>query len=102
LLCIIPTAVIGQSPALVGLVLFTIANFAYQSALIYYDATLRTVSHPDSRGTLSGIGVAVGYCGTIFIGILIFLLDLPIESVFFVDAALYGPFSTPPLVLRRA
>jgi UMF1 family MFS transporter len=101
LLCIIPTAVIGQSPALVGLVLFTIANFAYQSALIYYDATLRTVSHPDTRGTLSGIGVAVGYCGTIFIGILIFLLDLPIPSVFFAAAALYGLFAIPLFVVVR-
>ena len=71
---------IGLSPALVGLVLFTIANFAYQSALIYYDSTLRTVSRPETRGTLSGIGVAIGYCGTIFIGLLIFLLDLPIDE----------------------
>jgi UMF1 family MFS transporter len=103
LLCIIPTAVIGQSPALVGLVLFTIANFAYQSALIYYDSTLRTVSLPETRGTLSGIGVAIGYCGTIFIGILIFLLDLPIASVFFVAAALYGLFAIPLfLVVREA
>ena len=101
LLCIVPTAVIGQSPALVGLVLFTIANFAYQSALIYYDSTLRTVSLPETRGTLSGIGVAIGYCGTIFIGILIFLLDLPIESVFFVAAALYGLFAVPLFVVVR-
>jgi MFS transporter, UMF1 family len=103
LLCIIPTAVIGQSPALVGLILFTIANFAYQSALIYYDATLRTVSYPETRGTLSGFGVAIGYGGTIFIGLLIFLLDLPIESVFFVAAALYGLFAIPLfLVVREA
>jgi UMF1 family MFS transporter len=94
-LCIVPTAVIGLSPAFAGLALFTIANFAYQSALIYYDATLRTVSFPATRGHLSGIGVAVGYCGTIFIGILIFILDLPIESVFFVAAALYGVFAIP-------
>jgi MFS transporter, UMF1 family len=103
LLCIVPTAVIGQSPALVGLVLFTIANFAYQSALIYYDSTLRTVSYPETRGTLSGIGVAIGYGGTIFIGLLIFLLDLPIESVFFAAAALYGLFAIPLfLVVREA
>jgi UMF1 family MFS transporter len=101
LLCIIPTAVIGQSPALVGLVLFIIANFAYQSALIYYDATLKTVSYPETRGKLSGIGVAVGYCGTIFIGILIFLLDLPITAVFFVAAALYGLFAIPLFLVVR-
>ncbi|MFL5724708.1 MAG: MFS transporter [Chloroflexota bacterium] len=102
-LCIVPTAVIGQSPALVGLILFTVANFAYQSALIYYDSTLRNVSYPETRGTLSGIGVAIGYCGTIFIGLLIFVLDLPIESVFFVAAALYGLFAIPLfLVVREA
>jgi UMF1 family MFS transporter len=101
LLCIIPTAVIGQSPALVGLMLFIIANFAYQSALIYYDATLKTVSYPATRGKLSGIGVAVGYCGTIFIGILIFLLDLPITAVFFFAAALYGLFAIPLFLVVR-
>ena len=101
LLCIIPTAVIGNSPALLGLVLFTVANFAYQSALIYYDATLKTVSHPATRGKLSGIGVAIGYCGTIFIGVLIFLLDLPVASVFFVAAALFGLFAIPLFLVVR-
>src|SRR5262245_3210044 len=95
LLCVIPTALIGGSAPAVGLVLFTVANFAYQSALIYYDATLKTVSYHDTRGKLSGIGVAIGYCGTIFIGVTIFLLGLPIESVFFVAAALYGLFAIP-------
>ena len=95
LLCIVPTALIGGSPPIVGLVLFAVANFAYQAALIYYDATLKTVSHPETRGKLSGIGVAIGYCGTIFIGILIFLLDLPVPSIFLVAAALFGLFAIP-------
>ena len=30
----------AASPAIVGLILFVVANFAYQAALIYYDATL--------------------------------------------------------------
>ena len=103
LLCIVPTALIGFSPAFVGLLLFVVANFAYQAALIYYDATLRTVSFPETRGKLSGIGVAIGYCGTIFIGLLIFLLDLPVPSIFFVAAALYGLFAIPLfLVVREA
>ena len=80
LLCIVPTAFIGRSPPIVGLVLFIVANFAYQAALIYYDATLQTVSYPATRGKLSGIGVAIGYCGTIFVGLLIFLLDLPVAE----------------------
>src|SRR4051794_10466864 len=40
-LCIVPTAFIGPSPAVVGIVLFSIANFGYQAALIYYDASLK-------------------------------------------------------------
>jgi UMF1 family MFS transporter len=101
LLCIIPTALIGLSPPFVGLLLFVVANFAYQAALIYYDATLRTVSYPETRGKLSGIGVAIGYCGTIFIGLLIFVLDLPVPSVFFVAAALYGLFAIPLFLVVR-
>jgi MFS transporter, UMF1 family len=101
LLCIVPTAIIGASPPVVGLLLFIVANFAYQSALIYYDATLRTVSYPQTRGKLSGIGVAIGYGGTIFVGLLIFLLDLPVASVFLVAAALYGLFAIPLFLVVR-
>jgi MFS transporter, UMF1 family len=101
LLCIVPTAFIGGSPPFVGLLLFVLANFAYQAALIYYDATLRTVSFPGTRGKLSGIGVAIGYCGTIFVGLLIFLLDLPVPSVFLVAAALYGLFAIPLFIVVR-
>jgi MFS transporter, UMF1 family len=101
LLCIVPTALIGGTPPIVGLLLFVVANFSYQAALIYYDATLRTVSYPATRGKLSGIGVAIGYCGTIFIGLLIFLLDLPVPSVFLVAAILYGLFSIPLFLVVR-
>ena len=45
-LMIVPSSLIGPSPAVVGAILFTIANFAYQAALIYYDATLTEVSTP--------------------------------------------------------
>lgn len=101
LLCIVPTALIGPSAPLVGLALFAVANFAYQAALIYYDATLKTVSYPETRGKLSGIGVAIGYGGTIFIGLLIFLLDLPIDGVFFVAALLYLLFAIPLFLVVR-
>ena len=40
LLCIVPTAFIGWSAPVIGVVRFVIANFGYQAALIYYDATL--------------------------------------------------------------
>ena len=34
-----------------------VANFAYMSALIYYDASIKLVSTPATRGRTSGIGV---------------------------------------------
>ena len=50
LLCVGPTSLIALGGPLGGLILFTIANFAYMSALIYYDASLKLVSTPgDAR-----------------------------------------------------
>jgi MFS transporter, UMF1 family len=100
-LCIVPTAFIGPSPAIVGLLLFIVANFAYQAALIYYDATLKTVSLPQTRGRLSGIGVAVGYCGTIVVGLFLVILNVATENRFLVAAVLYGLFSIPIFLFVR-
>jgi UMF1 family MFS transporter len=100
-LCIVPTAFIGPSPLGLGVLLFVIANFAYQAALIYYDATLKTVGYPETRGRLSGIGVAVGYLGTIVIGLMIFLLDIPVEAVFVLVSALYAIFAVPIFLAVR-
>jgi MFS transporter, UMF1 family len=100
-LCIVPTAFIGPSPATVGVVLFVIANFAYQSALIYYDSLLKTVSRPEARGRLSGIGVAVGYCGTIFAGLVMVILGVPVDARFLVAAVLFGVFAIPIFLVVR-
>jgi MFS transporter, UMF1 family len=100
-LCVIPTALIGVSPPVLGLVLFTVANFAYQAALIYYDATLKVVSRPETRGRLSGIGVAVGYCGTIFAGLLLIVFKVPVEGRFVVAAILFAVFAIPIFVVVR-
>ena len=100
-LCIVPTAVIGSSSPLVGVALFVVANFAYQAALIYYDATLKTVSRPDGRGRLSGVGTAVGYMGTVVVGLLIFFLDVPVEARFALAAVLYGLFAIPIFAIVR-
>jgi MFS transporter, UMF1 family len=87
---------VGSGPAFLGLFLFTIANFAYQAALIYYDATLPVVSKPTSRGRVSGIGVAVGYLGTIVIALLILIADTGSGPVTFLMAAiLFAVFAAP-------
>ncbi len=96
-LAIVPSAIIGPSPALIGAVLFTVANFAYQAALIYYDATLAEVSFPATRGRLSGIGVGVGYLGTLVTAVV--LLGLGItetpDPIFLIAGILFAVFAIP-------
>ena len=109
-LTVISTALIGlvsadeelPALALVGLGLFTIANFAYQAALIYYDATLPEVARPDALGRVSGIGVAMGYLGTVLIAVLILLLDTGSGPLTFILVAiLFALFSVPIFAVMR-
>ena len=95
LLCIGPTSLIALGGPLGGLILFTMANFAYMSALIYYDASLKLVSTPATRGRTSGIGVGIGYCGTVFVGLLLAFADIPVDLRFALAAVLYGLFAIP-------
>ena len=100
-LCIGTTFFIASLDPLLGLVLFIVANFAYQAALIYYDATLKTVSYPATRGKLSGLGTGIGYCGTVFVGLLIFFLDVPVADRFRLTAVLFLVFAIPIFVFVR-
>jgi MFS transporter, UMF1 family len=100
-LCIGPTAVVGFSGPVAGTILFAVANFAYQAALIYYDASIKLVSTPRTRGRLSGLGTAIGYCGTVFVGLLIFLFDIPVEARFPLSALLFALFAIPVFVVIR-
>ena len=99
--CILATVVIGFIDIRLGLVAFALANFAYQAALIYYDAMLPGVAHPPARGRLSGIGVALGYCGTLLVGVLL-LLGVSTSpdgestpSTFVLVGALFALFAAP-------
>jgi UMF1 family MFS transporter len=88
--------------ALIGLGLFSVANFSYQAALIYYDATLPEVARHDSLGRMSGIGVAVGYLGTILIAVLILVMGSGSEPLtFFMVAVLFALFSIPIFTVVR-
>ncbi len=100
-LCIVPNAVIGLSGPVLGVTLFIIANFSYQAALIYYDASIKLVSTPQTRGRLSGIGTGIGYCGTVFVGLLIFFFDIPIEARFLLTSVLFALFAIPLFVIVR-
>ena len=100
-LCIGTTFFIASLDPLLGLVLFIVANFAYQAALIYYDALLKTVSYPATRGKLSGLGTGIGYCGTVFVGLLIFFLNVPVADRFRLTSILFLIFAVPIFVFVR-
>jgi UMF1 family MFS transporter len=104
--CVLGTALIGLVDIRLGLLAFALANFSYQAALIYYDALLPDVARPLTRGRLSGVGVALGYCGTLLVGAIL-LLGFTIESdgstpaTFVLVAGLFLVFSAPLFLLVR-
>ena len=104
-LCVAATALIGFVDIAVGLALFGVANFAFQAALIYYDAMLAGIARPEGRGRLSGLGGALGYAGVLVAGILLqFTLDADGRTTaasFVLIAVLFGGFAIPALVVLR-
>jgi UMF1 family MFS transporter len=103
-LCVGATALIGFVDIALGLLLFGVANFAFQAALIYYDAMLGGIARPEGRGRLSGLGGALGYAGVLVAGI---LLQLTLDdgrvtgASFVLIAVLFGGFAVPALVALR-
>ncbi len=66
LLCVFCTGLIGTTDHLwTGLILFMIANYGYQSALVFYNGMLPSISQDNHVGLISGYGVALGYLGSI-------------------------------------
>jgi MFS transporter, UMF1 family len=66
LLCIFSTGMIGTTNHLwTGLILFMVANYGYQSALVFYNGMLPSISRGSHVGLVSGYGVALGYLGSI-------------------------------------
>ena len=66
IISVFATALIGQASQLwMGLLLFVIANYCYQSALVFYNGMLPSVARQSNVGMISGYGVALGYIGSI-------------------------------------
>ena len=89
LLACLPAIAIPFVPVSLGILMFCIANFGYQSALIYYDATLQLVSTPQNRGWMSGLGNAVGYMGTVLIVVILLVTGLDVVQTFVVAPILF-------------
>lgn len=64
LICVACTAAIASGPFALSVILFVVANAAFQAGIQFYDSLLPEVSHEGNRGRISGIGVGVGYLGS--------------------------------------
>jgi UMF1 family MFS transporter len=65
LICVGLTLLLGRGGLLTSLLCFALANVAYQAGLQFYDALLPEVSTEGTRGRIGGIGVGVGYLGSL-------------------------------------
>ena len=113
LLCVSFTALLGYEKEgwdkhtilYFSLGLFVLANYFYQAGLIFYDSTLATISTPGNRGRIGGIGIGIGYVGSL-IGVivgyaLIEILGYPLQTVFQATAILFLIFAIPCFVFVK-
>ena len=104
LLCAVCTGLIGSFGGLsAGIALFFLANYLYQTGLVFYNSLIRNVSSESRRGIVSGIGVGSGYIG-LFVSFL--LLGPKVEEygnqwAFIPTAGLYVLFALPLLMLVK-
>ncbi|MCF7709248.1 MAG: MFS transporter [Verrucomicrobia bacterium] len=64
LVCVLLTTLLGRFDFIITLILFGVANIAYQAGIQFYDALLPDVSTETNRGKIGGIGVGIGYFGS--------------------------------------
>lgn len=103
--CCSLTAMLGLGGLSTSLGVFILANFLFQAGLIFYDTLLPSVSTPENQGWVSGLGLGVGYIGSM-IGIAIGLTVLHFDPdgrvwVFRLTALAFFVFSLPCFVFVR-
>jgi len=80
LLCIAGTALlwfVGAGDVWLGIALFLLANTAFETGLVFYNAFLPDLNRPDQMGQISGYGYALGYVGGLLalgVGLVAFVL----------------------------
>lgn len=95
--CIALFAMLEQGMIVRGFALIALANFAFESSQIYYNAYLPDIAPPERLGTVSGIGFAIGYLGSIA-GLLIALPLVNAKQfnlIWILVAAFFAVFSIP-------
>ena len=91
---------VREGNVFIGMLFFILAEIGYRAAQVFYDALLSDVSTPESVGSVSGKGWAVGMIGGI-VALLIVLLPIQlignqvIPYAFLITAAFYLLSSIP-------
>ncbi|MDH5639223.1 MAG: MFS transporter, partial [Nitrospinota bacterium] len=102
--CVLATAAMGMVDSLwSGLILFAVANYCYQAALVFYDGLLPAVSRGASMGKVAGFGVALGYLGAV-IGLAVatpIAIEYGRQAAFIPVAGLFLLFSIPIFILVK-
>jgi UMF1 family MFS transporter len=98
LMCIIATCALAFT-SYVPLIIFIffVANFAYQSSLVFYNAILPSLAARSEQGRLSGLGVGLGYLGVVFALPIAYWIEQknPTTWVFPVAGVLFFIFALP-------
>jgi UMF1 family MFS transporter len=81
---------------------FFVANVGYNAALVFYNSLLPSVAADKHQGLVSGLGVGLGYIGTM---IIVVLLGLPeavgYAATFAISAGLFLALALPCFLLVR-
>jgi UMF1 family MFS transporter len=104
LLCITATALMGLvSDLWLVILLYVIASIGYQTALVFYDALLPSVSTTLNWGKVSGLGVGLGYAGALAgLTIASFIVgDGSNQAAFLPTAGLFLLFAVPCFLFVR-
>ncbi|HYP21352.1 MAG TPA: MFS transporter [Chloroflexia bacterium] len=108
LLTVAMTALMGLTGELSFIIVaLVIANIGYQTALIFYDALLPSVSTTLNWGKVSGLGVGLGYAGALLGGAIVSALitgsdgHIAAQDAFLPTAALFLIFALPCFFLVR-
>ena len=94
LTCVALTAFMGHGGLVATVILFVLANVAYQAGLQFYDALLPEVSTEENRGRIGGLGVAIGYLGS-YIALGVGFLLIHSNMRFTVTAVMFLLFALP-------
>jgi len=101
--CVVFTFFLGEGGLSTSLVIFVMANYMFQSGLIFYDALLATISTEQNRGKVGAFGVALGYVGSLIGAVIgVILLDaIGRTGIFKITAILFLLFAIPCFVFVK-